>query len=52
MASDFGVPLQIFSAAIHLKKDTFVPIKELMDTYGEWLPDDPRYQPILRTEQS
>ncbi len=44
MASDFGVPLQIFSAAIHLKKDTFVPIKELMDTYGEWLPDDPRYQ--------
>ena len=44
MAADLGVPIQIFSMGIHLKKDTFVPLNELMDTYGEWLPDDPRYQ--------
>ena len=43
MASDFGVPIQIYAVGIHLKKDTDVPLNELMDTYGEWLPDDPRY---------
>ena len=35
MASDFGVPIQIYAVGIHLKKDTDVPLNELMDTYGE-----------------
>jgi radical SAM protein with 4Fe4S-binding SPASM domain len=52
MASDFGVPIQIYAVGIHLKKDTDVPLNELMDTYGEWLPDDPRYQTYTEDRKS
>ena len=43
MASDFGIPINIDSLRIDLKEDCVTPIDEAIDTYGEWLPDNPKY---------
>ena len=43
MARDFGIPINFDSLRIDLKEDCLTPVDELMDTYGEWLPDNPKY---------
>ena len=43
MASDFGIPINIDSLRIDLKEDCITPLDESIDTYGEWLPDNPKY---------
>ena len=43
MARDFGIPINIDSLRIDLKEDCITPTNEAIDTYGEWLPDNPKY---------
>ena len=43
MASDFGIPINIDTLRIDLKEDCVTPIDEAIDTYGECLPDNPKY---------
>ncbi len=43
IANDFGVAIKIDCVRTHLKEDTLSPVDEMIDIYGEWLPDDPKY---------
>jgi radical SAM protein with 4Fe4S-binding SPASM domain len=43
MARDLGIPINFDSLRIDLKEDCLAPVDELLDTLGEWLPDNPKY---------
>tara|TARA_B100000315_G_scaffold81387_1_gene74631 strand:+ start:30 stop:1037 length:1008 start_codon:yes stop_codon:yes gene_type:complete len=43
IARDFGITIKIDHVRTHLKKDTLNPVDEMINTYSEWLPDDPKY---------
>ena len=43
MARDFGVNINFACARTHLKEDYLNPVDKMIDTYGEWLPDNSKY---------
>jgi len=43
IANDLEVIINISCARTHLKEDTLNPVDKMIDKYGEWLPDEPKY---------
>ena len=43
MASDLGIPIEIKEAMPGMKGVLHGSVDEMVDTYGEWLPDNPKY---------
>ena len=45
MAKGFGIPIEIKEAMPDIKGVLQGSIEEMIDTHGEWLPDNPKYNP-------
>ena len=45
MAKGFGIPIEIKEAMPDIKGALQGSIGEMIDTHGEWLPDNPKYNP-------
>jgi radical SAM protein with 4Fe4S-binding SPASM domain len=43
MARDFGISITIKEARPNIKGDLHNSLGEMIDTYGKWLPDNPKY---------